>query len=431
MNRVTRFEKREDLPALVGRALAWLSSVEGRRWLLRALLAYAVIGVIVWIRRPGDFAGYLVVGNLVLSGGHIYHDAPAGLNTWPPFFSLGCVPLALLAMPTPYLARGVWLLLNVGLVLLALHLIARLVYGRRLSLRAESTGLSLAAPEMVLPLLLTDRYVSGNFDHLQVNIAIFVLALAGLYLQRQAREVAGSLALGVAAALKVMPVIFIPYLAYRGRWRAALSTTLFAAGCSLSPILVFGWSRFWDYVLAWRGAVAVGWGVGKMNQSVFAMWDRFLGHGMLPFTVAGTNDVPASGGAWISAAVIGSLAAVTMLALVLFRGRPKRENWATLAEWSVVFIVSAIFAPVTWKAFLVVLLLPNALLFAVWRRSDLDPGTRRAAGWLLASAFVIGTLPSPGLVGKWLAGALEMASAVTVSALLLLGASLWLRARLA
>lgn len=416
---------------MMARALAWLSGVAGRRWLLRALLAYAVIGVIVWIRRPGDFAGYLLVGNLVLSGGHIYRDAPAGLNTWPPFFSLGCVPLALLAVPTPYLARGFWLLLNLALVLLALHLIARLVYERPLSLRAESPGLSLAAPEILLPLLLTDRYVSGNFDHLQVNVVIFVLALAGLYLQRQGREVAGSLALGAAAALKVMPVVFIPYLAYRGRWRAALWTTLFTVGCSLSPVLVFGWSRFWDYVVAWRASVAVGWGVGKMNQSVFAMWDRFLGHRMLPLAVGGVNDVPASGTVWVSAAVVGSLAVVTVLALVLFRGQPEREGWATLAEWSVVFIVSAIFAPVTWKAFLVVLLLPNALLFAVWRHSGLHAATRRTAGWLLLVAFVIGTLPSPGLVGKWLAGALEMTSAVTISALVLLGSSLWLRARFA
>lgn len=138
----------------VGAASRWLASVQGRRWLLRGLLAYAVVGFCVWIRRPGDFEGYLIAGDLVLAGRHIYLDAPAGVNTWPPFFSLLSVPLALLATPTPYLARGFWLLLNFACLLLVLRMIARLVYDRELSLRAETPGLSLVAPELLVPLLL-------------------------------------------------------------------------------------------------------------------------------------------------------------------------------------------------------------------------------------------------------------------------------------
>ncbi len=410
---------------------AWLGSAHGRRWILRALLAYAVIGFFVWIRRSGDFEGYLVVGNLVRSGRHIYLDAGHGTNTWPPFFSLLCVPLALLAAPTPYLARGVWLLLNLALLVLALRLIARLVYGRDMRLRAETDGLSLAAPELLMPLLISDRFVSGNFDHVQINILIFALALGGLYMQARGRELAGGMALGCAAAIKVMPILFVPYLAYRRRWRAATAAAVSAAALSLSPILVFGWDRFWTYVVAWRAAVAQGWGVGKMNQSVFAMWDRLLGHGMLPLTADGVGIVPESGSPLVTAAMVVSCAAVAVLALWLFRGATRPDGWAALAEWSVVFIVGGLFGPVCWKAYLVVLLLPNTLLFAAWRSSRLDARTRTIIGWLLVGSVVLGTLPSPGLVGTQLAGRLDMSSAVTCSALIVLGAAFWLRAKLA
>jgi alpha-1,2-mannosyltransferase len=413
-----------------GRALMWVGGPQGRRWLLRALLAYAVIGFFVWIRRPGDFEGYLVVGNLVLMGRHIYFDA-AGLNTWPPFFSLLCVPLALLAAPTPYLARGFWLLLNLALLVLVLRLIARLVYGREMHLRAESDGLSLAAPELLVPLLISDRFASGNFDHMQINIVVFALALGGLYMQARGRELAGGITLGCAAAIKVMPILFIPYLAYRRRWRAAAAAALSAAALSLSPILVFGWDRFWAYVIAWRAAVTAGWGVGKMNQSVFAMWDRLLGHRMLPLTVDGVGIVPESGSALVTAAMVVSCAVVTVLALWLFRGAARPDGWAALAEWSVVFIVGALFGPVCWKAYLVVLLLPNTVLFAVWRSSRLDAHTRKIIGRLLVGSVVLGALPSPGLLGKQLAGRLDMSSVVTCAALVILGASFWLRARLA
>src|SRR5262249_31703751 len=80
----------------------WMRAVQ-RRWLVA--LALLVYGIALCVRRSGDFDGYLQVGGLILSGGHAYYEPPVGLNTWPPFFSVFCVPLALLAKVTPYLAR--------------------------------------------------------------------------------------------------------------------------------------------------------------------------------------------------------------------------------------------------------------------------------------------------------------------------------------
>ena len=358
----------------------WLTAPQGRRWILYALLVYAGVGFCVWIQRPGDFAGYVMAGNLVLSGGHIYLDAPPGMNTWPPFFSILCVPLALLA-----------------------------------------------APELLVPLLLSDRYVSGNFDHLQINLVLFALTLSGLALQARQRNVLGGLALGCAVATKVMAGLFIPYLVYRRRWRAAAYTTVATAAFSLSPMLVFGWQRFWDYVAAWCVVLAAGWGVGKMNQSVFAMWDRLIGHGMVPLGVDAITYVPASGSQLVEAAHISSLLVIAGLTLWSFRAEP-RDKWSELAEWSVVFIIAALFGPVCWKAYLAVLLLPNAVLFAAFRSAHVQPHARCVIGTVLLVSFLMGGLTSPGLVGKGLAGRLEMASVPTVSWLILLAGLLWFRA---
>jgi glycosyl transferase family 87 len=410
-----------DVPATAGR-LQWLTRGEGQRWLRWGLVAYAVIGALIWIRRPGDFSGYLMIGDLVMHGGDIYYQTP---NTWPPFFSMLCVPLALLAVPAPELARGFWIVLNYGAVLLALHLIVRLVYGRNLAVRAAGDGVSLVAPQVLIPLLLSYRYVTGNFDHLQVNIVIFTLALTGLYWQATGRELTGSIALGAAAALKAMPVVFIPYLVYRRRYRAAALTALATVVLSLSPALVFGWQRLMEYFVAWRGAVAAGWGVGKMNQSVFAMWDRFIGHGMVPLMTSGMSGVTESGDARAIAATLVTLGVVTLLALWIFRGPATATGWVTLSEWSIVFIVSALFGPVCWKAYLVVLLLPNILLYAAWRSPEVPAQDRRIIGGVLFTAFALGSLPSPGFVGKALAETLEMASLPTIGALLIIGGLFW------
>jgi alpha-1,2-mannosyltransferase len=394
------------------------------------VLAFVVGGSISWIRRPGDFAGYVLVGDLVLSGQHIYRDSPPGLNTWPPFFSLLCVPLALLARPTPYLARGVWLALNFVLLWAVLKNLVRLVHHTELHLSPASSGLSLAAPEVLLPIVLCYRFILSNFDHLQVNILIFACSVAGLRWHARGQDARAGVLLGLAAALKVMPVLFVPYFVYRGRWRVAAATAGAAAAFSLSPISIYGWQRFVDYVDAWRQALAVGWGVGKMNQSVYAMLDRFVGHGIRPGHIQVLDVLPDSGTAVVRLALIALLVLIAVTACWLFRGREAPDSPASVAEYSVVFIVSTLFGTVTWKAYLVVLLCPCMLLVGLLWIGHLRADARRCIVVALAVYFVLTGMTTRGLLGKHLSGVLEMLSVTTVATLLLLVVLLWLRPRL-
>jgi len=399
-----------------------------RRWLIA--LALVVYGITLCARRSGDFDGYLQVGGLILSGGHAYYEPPVGLNTWPPFFSVFCVPLALLAKVTPYLARAVWVALNFAALWLVLDLLARLVVGAPLRRREGGPGVSLVDAAVLVPLLLTSRYVLNNYSHLQVNLLVFALTLWGLRRQALGRTLTGGVAIGLAASLKVMPVLFVPYLAYRGRWRAALVAGVATAAFSLSPILVLGWERFVDYVHAWRFMVGRGWGVGKMNQSVFAMLDRFIGHGMEPLSETARSGIPASDDPMVTVALAAVGVVVALLGLWTFRGRVAPAGYASLAEWSVVFVCSAIFAPVTWKAYLVVLLLPNTLFFALWRDPRFDRTTRIGAASTLALTFALTQLTTRPFVTKWAAGSLEMTSVVTLAALVTLFGAFWVRRRL-
>jgi Glycosyltransferase family 87 len=408
----------------------WSDPEIRRRWLLAGLAALAAAGLLIWIRRPDDFDGYLLVGDLVLHGRHIYADAPAGINTWPPFFSLLCVPLALVGDVSRPLARAIWIVLNYGLLLVVLDLLARLLYRRPLGLHGSAARLSLTGPELLLPLVLTYRYVVSNFEHLQVNLLILTLALGGMYLQANRRPRAGGLAIGCAAALKVMPAILIPYLAWRRRWRAAAYAAAGTALFSLSPALVFGWSRLLDYLASWRAALERGWSVGKMNEAVLAMWDRYLGHGFPPLATPGVNDVPPSGHPAVTIAWAASLALAAAALAWSFRRSRGEDRRTDLTEWSAVFLVGALFGPVCWKAYLVVLLLANTLLVAVWRDRECAPRTRRVAAATLLVSFALGGLTTEDLLGRALANRIEMASAITVAALVVLAGLVVVRTRL-
>jgi hypothetical protein len=401
-----------------------MTGARGRRLILFALAAYAGVGCAIWIRRTEDFGSYLWSGESVLIGRHIYGAPPPGVwNTWPPFFSLLAVPLVLLDRVSPYLSRGAWLLANLVCLVSILRMLSRLIHGRTLGL---------AEPGVLVPLLLTDRFISTNLDHLQINILLFWLVLAGLVVAERGSARArllGGVPIGLAAAIKLMPLAFLPYLALRRRVWTAISTFVVFLLLTFSPILVFGRDRFFWYARDYRIVLSNGWGVGKMNQSVFAMLDRWLGLRIAPLSTYGVNFVRSSGRVLPIAATGFVLLAIVVLAALAFRAPGGGEPRARAAEWGVVFIVAAAFAPIAWKAYYVVLLIPNMLLFAAWRDPRAAPAFRRTAGRLLLAASILAWLPSRGLVGKDLAGRLEMSASVTLAALVSLAGLLWLRAR--
>src|SRR5262249_31536351 len=154
----------------------------------------------------------------------------------------------LLASPTVYLARAVWLALNYVALFVVLASIARFVYNKPMSLNWKSENLTIASPELLIPLLLTFRYLSSNLEHLQVNLILFAMVLGGLYLQKNQKEFAGGMLIGAAASLKLMSLAFVPYFIYKKQWRRAAFTSLWIVLFSLSPILMFGWDTFWKYV---------------------------------------------------------------------------------------------------------------------------------------------------------------------------------------
>ena len=151
--------------------------VMGRRNRLCALLLAFVASFFAYARRSGDFAGYVSVGNAVLGGRDIYLDTSPGVNTWPPFFSLVCVPLALLDRVSPYLVRIIWIALTWASIVWILNLIARLIYGKSLALRPGESSLAITSPELFIPFVLTLPYIVNNFELLQINSILFALVL--------------------------------------------------------------------------------------------------------------------------------------------------------------------------------------------------------------------------------------------------------------
>jgi hypothetical protein len=400
-----------------------------RKLVLCALVLAFVASFIAYARRSVDFVFYAAEGNAFFDGRDIYLDTPSGSNTMPPFFSLVAVPIGLLDRVSPYLNHVIWIALNWVAILMALDLIARMIYGKRLRFRPDESSLTITSPELLVPFALALPFILNNFELLQINIILFTLTLWGLYLQANGRDAAGGITIALAAAMKVMAIVFLPYLLYRKRWRAAFWMAAATLFFSFSPALIIGWAKFWKDIASWRVALSATLGSGNSLQSVYSMWDRILGYGYVPFAVPGTFLLPFSGAPSAKLAWEISCAVVAVLGLIACRGTPRPDSRWAQVEWALVFVAGTILSPLTRKPYLVVLLLPYALLYAAWHSVDLEPRLRRLLRNVAFVCFVMSVPTMHDVIGKSLAVRLEMGSIVTYGTLIMLGGLLWYRSR--
>jgi len=396
--------------------------------LVAVVLALKIAG---WSRRNTDFDLYLAVGRAAMAGRDIFEGTG---GNWPPVFSFLCVPLALIGMVSPVLAKAVWLLFSMALVYGIVVMLARLVYGENVRVRVlpRPKGLSLGSAAVAIPLLLTSRFILATFDHVQADIFNFALTLSGVYLIGSRRPLAGGGLIGVAAAVKLMPGIFIPYLVLRRRWAAAAGAVGGWAAATLAPAVVYGWDRNILFWREWRAQMPWGWGVNQLNQSMYAMCDRYLGGKGAPWSDAYLAKVVIfpSGEPVPFLATLAIIGALILAAVILFRGDEDPASPASLVEYSAVFLASALFCPLTWKSYLVVSLMAWMVLCGFLRRGILGRRAERAVKWFALAYILLSVLTPSGIVGSVLASRLESMSVVTIASLGLMVLLLWLRPRL-
>ena len=251
-------------------------------WAIGAVSAGAVVFyafLYAYARHEVDLDVYLMGGSH-LFGGHLYavQDVNTHLSfTYPPFAALLFVPLSVFPEQAAELLVGA-----VNVVALA-ALVA-------VSLRAVRPGwdraqlwrwtLILMAPALAMdPVRLT-------FSFGQVNIILAAMILADLTgtVRIGSRRIPTGVLTGLTAAVKLIPLIFVPYLFLIRRVRAMWITvaTFVACGLGLAVLAPHTSWLFWTKYVS--DANRVGGTAFISNQSLRAVIIRFH-HGGIPNSV--------------------------------------------------------------------------------------------------------------------------------------------------
>lgn len=276
---------------------------------------------------------YGTVDAWVHHGGRIYDYWLPGTTygfTYPPFAALVMLPMTLVGLRT---AIAVALLLNLA----ALAAVVWILVGPALR-RHGWFGCALVA--CLLALL---EPVRDTFSFGQVNLLLLALVLSDAWLLSTGRGRRAGIGIGLAAAIKLTPALFIGLLLLGRRWRAAgVATAVAAAATALAAWAAPDASRFY-----WSDAL---WDTNRIGHLAYVSNQSL--QGVLARLAAPGEP---SRAAW---------AAAVLVVLCVWARRSARaladEDWT--AAFALTGLTACLVSPITWVHHLVWLLPSFAVL---------------------------------------------------------------------
>lgn len=361
------------------------SGWQHRRWAWTLPAFAALVPLIPPLFEPAshrliDLAVYVGSGGVAGIGSDVYaYRTPQGLPfTYPPF-------AALLAEP---LSRIPLLLVQIGWTAATL---AALVAVARIAMRPVTVRIGLAP---TVALLLISNPVRSHLRFGQIGIFLVLLVALDLLREPPAHPRWSGAGVGLAAALKLTPAVYLPWLLVTASRERVRGTMLWAAVATLAGLLLL-WpsSPTWLSSALWDSS-RFGGNAWPGNQSVRGMLLR-----------SGLPEQAAER-VWLLAALL-LLVVGTCGAVRLERAGLRLAAVGTLAATSVAV------SPISWQHHLVWLVLPLSALVAAERH-------RLAIGWavlLTLPVTTVGTMLDIPVVGALI---VDLCGLSAVAAVLLL-----------
>jgi alpha-1,2-mannosyltransferase len=322
-----------------------------------AIAATIPLGGSIWMLEI-DFKVYDITASAVLNGVSPYDVATDNgfLFIYPPFAALLFAPLVLTSLHVGFV---IWTFLSVLALEVATWLAMGLVERESATRRAKYT---LLATVIGLP-------TGALVMHFNVGqITVFLMLLVLIDLARRPGRFQG-IGVGIAAGIKLIPLIFIVYFLLTRRFRAAaVSAASFLATVLIGFLVLPGASNAW-----WGGLVL---DIGRMNATGPAGAFNQSIHGVL-------GELPGLLSAewlWLALAIVVGIAGLTIATLASRRGM---EAAGVMACAVTGLLVSPLSWPQHW-----VWLIPGLALWMWWarRQRSVAHTVGVAALWLTSAA---------------------------------------------
>jgi hypothetical protein len=263
----------------------------------------------------------------------------------PPTFPLVIAPLALLSYPA---AWGVWQFLSVAALILSVLLIAREL----------SLSLSLPGWALLVFAILIFPPLTFHIYYAHTELFILLLLTGGWYLLRKDREVPAGVLLGLAAALRLYPLILLPYLFQRRAWKG-LGAAI-ASGLGLAALA--GWAAGPASYLRYLGVMREEIPVFYTSDGNLSLWGSVHKIAAIWPVLERYPTLRDALAYALFLAVVGLTLWLTRKASVL----PHRLDH----EYGLLIAAALLASPLSWIYYQVLLYLPMLILLVDLRKSE-------------------------------------------------------------
>jgi hypothetical protein len=367
-----------------------------------AFVLFALGMAVPFLRRSDSDSDwqtvYLSAAHRLQSGedlfqvGYLYPPASAWLAL--PFTLLPHIP-----------GKLVWYLVNVLALAVVLRGVWRLTGGGRVQ------GVLPIPPSerliIILGLLGGVYFVFDALGNQQTDLILAALIIGGCVLLVNGRQLVAGLLIGVAAGMKCTPLLWAPYLAWRGRWLAATMVVVAAVGINLLPDVTHpsaGEPRLKQWASRYLAPMTTAahtpgtWGSAiNFNHSVAGVMNRWLTAERIP---DGDELRPVERADRASPGTVKLVVASTDLLLVVvavIATWRQRGTAPDAREFSMVLLLMLLLSPMSSKPHYCTLLLPAFYLArVVVQRRELMPCL------LLGIAMIAGLASNKDLVRRFL-----------------------------
>ncbi len=396
----------------------------GGQYILRTVVLI-LIGLVLLFEvirdcsRNGDFIGYINAGNLVLSHKEIYSDI---LNTWPPFFSVICVPLSILNNLSPMFVRLLWLSGSLLAMYFVIRLTIQMLVNMPLILNRKGSGVKLQDSIILIPALIMLRFLLENLANLQINIFMLLMACLTIYYFINNKYLIAGFLLAFSISLKVYTVFLLLYFIYKREWKIVATTFISLLLINAIPFFVFGYTgTIHEYTYWYNEIVANHPTAIHLNQSIFGLTARLL-----------TNADPENNfyinflslkhpyDNYITYCIIILIA---LYPAFLFRKKLNdKSDLKAMLEYSLVFSIIPVLSAVAWKAYFIFLWLPYLITYVLLFRTTytLEKRKQKLLKGLFFLSILFNVFTSDGIIGKRLSDILQSLSCITIGTTILI-----------
>lgn len=366
------------------------------------------------VHRDGDFMGYVNAGNAVLNGTPIYADY---LNTWPPFFAVFSVPLAIVNNISPVLIRAIWLIGIAFAWIGILRLSSKLFLHKNLTLKASNDEeISVFNWLIILPLLFVFRFVIDDISNLQINSYLLLVCLFVLSEIEKGKTTLPATILALIISLKVYPVFLLAFLLWKRYRKIAGLSVLGLLVINGVSFLIFGFetalSNYHEWVATRLSGPII---IHHKNQSIFGFCSGLFSD------ISRGEEIKYNLLSLESDLAKKLTILIILLAAILPAWKMRNSHKSTLIaervwEYALILAVITLVSPLAWKYYFV-------FLFPLYLVTYNQIRLKKVQTWMFVTFFMsiaLNILSTDGIIGRRASDIMEVYGCITFGSLLLL-----------